>query len=110
MSRTVPRNVLRSGTTAPAPSGPSAGAARSSPWPPRPRPTWRPRAAELGLRAGFTIVEPDHSGLKEIAALVESGGLRVEIDTVLPLEQAAKAHEIGESGRTKGKIVLTVAG
>jgi NADPH:quinone reductase-like Zn-dependent oxidoreductase len=67
-------------------------------------------AAELGLRAGFTIVEPDHSGLKEIAALVESGRLRVEIDTVLPLEQAAKAHEIGETGRTKGKIVLTVTG
>jgi NADPH:quinone reductase-like Zn-dependent oxidoreductase len=66
-------------------------------------------AKELGLRAGFTIVEPDNGGLKEITALVESGRLRVEIDTVLPLEQAAKAHEIGEAGRTTGKIVLTVA-
>lgn len=65
-------------------------------------------AQELGLRAGFTIVEPDNGGLKEITALVESGQLRVEIETVLPLEQAAKAHEIGEVGRTTGKIVLTV--
>jgi NADPH:quinone reductase-like Zn-dependent oxidoreductase len=32
----------------------------------------------------------------------------VEIDTVLPLDQAAKAHEIGERGRTRGKIVLSV--
>ncbi|MDP9862306.1 MULTISPECIES: NADP-dependent oxidoreductase [Streptosporangium] len=67
-------------------------------------------ADKLGLRAGFTIVEPDHAGMKAIAALVEAGQLRAEIDTVLPLEQAAKAHEIGESGRTAGKIVLTVAG
>jgi NADPH:quinone reductase-like Zn-dependent oxidoreductase len=35
--------------------------------------------------------------------------LRAEIDTVLPLEQAAKAHERGETGRTTGKIALTVA-
>ncbi|MCX4824687.1 NADP-dependent oxidoreductase [Streptomyces sp. NBC_01142] len=67
-------------------------------------------AREQGLRGGFTIVEPDNGSLKEIAALVEAGKLRVEIDTVLPLEQAAKAHEIGETGRTTGKIVLTVAG
>ncbi|MFF5205840.1 NADP-dependent oxidoreductase [Streptosporangium sp. NPDC000396] len=68
------------------------------------------KAQELGVRAGFMIVEPDHAGMKAIAALVEAGQLRAEIDTVLPLEQAAKAHEIGEAGRTTGKIVLTVAG
>ncbi|WP_218005759.1 zinc-binding dehydrogenase [Actinomadura hibisca] len=55
-------------------------------------------------------MEPDGGGLRELAALVEAGRLRVEIDTVLPLERATEAHEIGESGRTAGKIVLTVAG
>jgi len=65
-------------------------------------------AEPLGLRAAFTIVEPDHGALKEITALIENGRLRAVIDTVLPLEQAAKAHEIGELGRTAGKIVLTV--
>ena len=48
--------------------------------------------------------------MRAIAALVETGRLRVEIDTVLPLEEAAKAHELGETGRTTGKIVLTVVG
>ncbi|MGW1991567.1 NADP-dependent oxidoreductase [Embleya sp. NPDC001921] len=67
-----------------------------------------PVAEAAGLRAGFTIVEPDQGGLKEIAALVEAGLLRPVIDAVLPLEQAGKAHELGESGRTSGKIVLTV--
>ncbi|MEU7283434.1 NADP-dependent oxidoreductase [Streptomyces sp. NPDC045431] len=66
-------------------------------------------AAAVGRRAAFMIVEADQAGMREIAALVESGRLRPEIDTVLPLDQAAKAHELGDSRRTSGKIVLTVA-
>ncbi|MEU4799785.1 NADP-dependent oxidoreductase [Streptomyces sp. NPDC023327] len=66
-------------------------------------------AREHGVHAGWTIVEPDRLGLLEIARLVDEGKLRVEIDTVLPLEEAAKAHAHGEQGRTRGKIVLRVA-
>ncbi|MCJ1679788.1 NADP-dependent oxidoreductase [Streptomyces sp. APSN-46.1] len=61
-----------------------------------------------GVHTGWTVVEPDYRGLLEIAALVEAGALRPVIDTVLPLSDAAKAHELGERGRTTGKIVLTV--
>ncbi|MDX6363376.1 NADP-dependent oxidoreductase [Streptomyces sp. NPDC058274] len=67
------------------------------------------QARPLGLRAGFMIVEADHAGMREIAALAEAGLLRPELDTVLPLEQAAKAHELADSRRTTGKIVLSVA-
>ncbi|WP_455351604.1 NADP-dependent oxidoreductase [Streptomyces sp. SYSU K217416] len=77
-----------------------------------PSPDAVPPAAEAEahrVRTGFTLVEPDYAGLLEIAALAGAGKLRAEIDTVLPLEQAAKAHELGEAGRTTGKIVLTVA-
>ncbi|MFF5025670.1 NADP-dependent oxidoreductase [Streptomyces collinus] len=66
-------------------------------------------AAPDGIRAVWMLVEPDHLGLREIAALVERGALKPVVDTVLPLAEAAKAHEIGEQGRTTGKIVLTVA-
>ncbi|MFF4329400.1 NADP-dependent oxidoreductase [Streptomyces sp. NPDC001591] len=66
-------------------------------------------AAERGVYAAWTLVEPDRKGLEEIAALADRGLLRPLVETVLPLEQAAKAHEIGERGRTTGKIVLTVA-
>jgi NADPH:quinone reductase-like Zn-dependent oxidoreductase len=65
-------------------------------------------AKQAGRRAVFMIVEADQGGMREVAALVESSKLRVTIDTALPLEQAAKAHELGEGGRTTGKIVLTV--
>ncbi|MEU9098779.1 NADP-dependent oxidoreductase [Streptomyces sp. NPDC048361] len=65
-------------------------------------------AAARGVRAGFTLVEPDHSGMRAIASLVEEGKLRVVVDSVFDLADAAKAHEYGERGRTQGKIVLRV--
>jgi NADPH:quinone reductase-like Zn-dependent oxidoreductase len=46
--------------------------------------------------------------MRAIRELVESGRLAVTLDTVLPLAEAAKAHELSESGRTTGKIVLAV--
>lgn len=67
------------------------------------------QAREARIRAGFMLVEPDRSGLQAVADLVNSGKLRVLIDTVVPLEDAAKAHALGETGRTTGKIVLSVA-
>ncbi|MER6187662.1 NADP-dependent oxidoreductase [Streptomyces sp. NPDC001652] len=61
------------------------------------------------VRAVWMLVEPDHLGLREIAALAERGALTPVVETVVPLAEAAKAHEIGEQGRTTGKIVLSVA-
>ncbi|MFC9267740.1 NADP-dependent oxidoreductase [Streptomyces zhihengii] len=66
-------------------------------------------ARQRGLRAGFTIVEPDNGGLREIAALVESGRLRVHVDAVLPLAEAGRAHELLAGGTVRGKVVLAVA-
>jgi NADPH:quinone reductase-like Zn-dependent oxidoreductase len=66
------------------------------------------RAAELGVRTGWTLVEPDRGGLLAIAELVEAGKLRVEVAHVLPLAEAAEAHRLGESNRTTGKLVLAV--
>jgi NADPH:quinone reductase-like Zn-dependent oxidoreductase len=65
-------------------------------------------AAQRGVRLVTPLVEPDHAGLEGLAAMVGAGRLRVEIDTVLPLAEAAKAHEISEAGRARGKIVLTM--
>lgn len=62
-----------------------------------------------GVHAVWLLVEPDLAGLREITSLVDRGLLRPLVDTVLPLSEAARAHELGEQGRTTGKIVLTVA-
>ncbi|MGI5337178.1 NADP-dependent oxidoreductase [Streptomyces sp. CA-181903] len=66
-------------------------------------------AEAAGVRAVFMLVEPDHAGLREITSLVEDGRLHVIVDEVFPLEEAARAHTLGETGRTTGKIVLSVA-
>ena len=66
-------------------------------------------AEKAEVRAKQLLVEPDHAGLEGLAALVEAGRLRPRVSEVLPLEEAARAHELGESGRTTGKIVLSVA-
>jgi NADPH:quinone reductase-like Zn-dependent oxidoreductase len=65
-------------------------------------------ARRRGIPTGFTLVEPDRLALTAIAELVERGELRVEIDTVFPLAEAAAAHRRGETNRASGKIVLRV--
>jgi NADPH:quinone reductase-like Zn-dependent oxidoreductase len=52
------------------------------------------------------LVEPDRAGLEALAML----GLRPHVEAAFPLDRAADAHRLGEQGRTRGKIVLTVSG
>ncbi|WP_404827798.1 NADP-dependent oxidoreductase [Conexibacter stalactiti] len=65
-------------------------------------------AAARGIATGFTLVEPDRHGLLELARLVEAGRLRPAIAATFALAEAGRAHQLGEQGRTAGKIVLTV--
>lgn len=69
----------------------------------------RAAAADRDVRVQGILVEPDYAALERIAALVEAGKLRPEIAAVFPLEQASKAHAMGEQRRTAGKIVLQIA-
>ncbi|WP_218157228.1 NADP-dependent oxidoreductase [Saccharopolyspora shandongensis] len=65
-------------------------------------------AERRGVRVELLLVEADQEGMRAIAELVESGRLRPEIAEVFPLADAAKAHAVGETGRTTGKLVLAV--
>ncbi|WP_329003076.1 NADP-dependent oxidoreductase [Kribbella sp. NBC_00709] len=66
------------------------------------------RAAESGVRVASYLVEPDGHALGEIAELIENGALRVEVEEVFPLAEAAAAHRRLEDGRARGKLVLAV--
>jgi NADPH:quinone reductase-like Zn-dependent oxidoreductase len=65
-------------------------------------------ADRLRVRAVVLVVEPDQVGLSGLLDLVRAGRLRVHVDRVFPLAEAAAAHEAGQSGRTTGKIVLAM--
>jgi NADPH:quinone reductase-like Zn-dependent oxidoreductase len=66
-------------------------------------------ARERGVRATSFLVEPDHAGLEALVGLVADGRLRVEVAETFALAEAARAHELLEAGRSRGKIVLEVA-
>ncbi|NUR59496.1 MAG: zinc-binding dehydrogenase, partial [Catenulispora sp.] len=68
----------------------------------------RDTAAARGIRFTEFYVTPSRADLQDINTLVESGKLQVAIQEVLPLKEAAQAHTISETGRTQGKIVLSV--
>jgi NADPH:quinone reductase-like Zn-dependent oxidoreductase len=65
-------------------------------------------AAERGVRTESILVEPDHTALSALADLLAEGRLKVHVEQTFPLADAAKAHELGETGRVTGKLVLTV--
>ncbi len=65
-------------------------------------------AARYGVRQAFVFVQPNAGQLTEIAGLVDTGKLKVVVETVLPLSDARRAQELSQAGHTRGKIVLRI--
>lgn len=68
----------------------------------------REAAEARGVLAKTFLVEPDGHGLTELAKLADAGRLRPAIEATFDLAEAGKAHALGERGRTRGKLVLTL--
>lgn len=64
------------------------------------------KAENYGIRASMIGVEPSGQQLREINRLIVAGKIETYVATVLPLAEARKAHQLSESGRTRGKIIL----
>jgi NADPH:quinone reductase-like Zn-dependent oxidoreductase len=65
-------------------------------------------ARESGVAAAFVFCKPNAQQLAQINRLIAEGKLKVHIETVLPLTEVKRAHQLSQSGRTRGKIVLQV--
>jgi NADPH:quinone reductase-like Zn-dependent oxidoreductase len=65
-------------------------------------------AARRGVRQCVFMVRPNATQLTEIAKLIDSGKVKVFVETVLPLSEARRAQEMSQTGHTRGKIVLRV--
>ena len=66
------------------------------------------KAKEFGVEAAFVFCKPNAQQIAEINRLIEEGKLKIYIETVLPLAEVKKAHQLSQSGRTRGKIVLQI--
>ena len=65
-------------------------------------------APELGARAVRN--EPRAIDvLRTVARLHAEGRYRIEVERVLPLEDAATAHRLSEAGHVRGKVVIAVS-
>ncbi|MEP7334853.1 MAG: NADP-dependent oxidoreductase [Actinomycetota bacterium] len=67
-----------------------------------------PSYRERGVVPSYVFVRPDGEQLEELSALADDGRLLVDVAEVLPLEEAARAHELSEAGHVRGKLVLRV--
>jgi NADPH:quinone reductase len=66
-----------------------------------------PPEPERDLRFETILVKPDQAALTRLAEQLAAGELRTRVAQVLPLEEAARGHELAEAGGLHGKVVLT---
>ncbi len=67
------------------------------------------KAEKFGVTVSATQVRSSGAQLKEVGRLLDSGTVRVAIDSTFLLSDAVKAHERAARGHVQGKIVLTVS-
>jgi NADPH:quinone reductase len=65
-----------------------------------------PAEPDRDLRFETVLVQPDRAMLTRLAEDLAAGRLRTRVAHVLPLEEAARAHELVEAGGLRGKVVL----
>jgi NADPH:quinone reductase-like Zn-dependent oxidoreductase len=69
----------------------------------------RLRARRRHVRYSFLFMKASGEQLRAIAALVDAGTIRPVIDRVFPFESTKDAMAYVESGRARGKVVVTMA-
>ena len=67
----------------------------------------RSRARRAGISYRYLFMHPSGSDLALLAELVEQGKLKVTIDRTYPFAKITEALDYVESGRAKGKVVVT---
>jgi NADPH2:quinone reductase len=65
-----------------------------------------PAIRHFTIHAWDRLVEERRAGVRAIIAMLAAGKLRPRIHAVLPLADAARAHEMLESGAVLGKLLL----
>ena len=68
----------------------------------------RRKAEKLGVEYSFLFMRADGKQLHEITKLIESGAIKPVVDKVFEFDKINEALEYVESGRAKGKVVVSI--
>lgn len=68
----------------------------------------RKKAKNLGIQYSFLFMKANGDQLRELTKLIESGVITPIIDRVFDFEKNNEALEYVESGRAKGKVVVSI--
>lgn len=66
------------------------------------------RATAEGKRSAYIFIQPDAAVLSQIADLVDACVVRPVVGAEFALADVARAHELSQSGRARGKIALYI--
>ncbi len=66
------------------------------------------RAKMAGALGKFVFIQPNAKILGELSALIDNGVIRPIVCAEFSLQDIPKAHELSESGRARGKIIVHV--
>jgi alcohol dehydrogenase len=69
----------------------------------------RSRARRAGISYRYLFMHPSGSDLARLAELIEQGKLRVVVDKAYPFAKISDALAYVETGRAKGKVVVTMS-
>ncbi len=70
----------------------------------------RKKAKSRGIDYAFLFMRADGAQLAQIAKLIDAGVIRPVVDKVFPFAQTPEALAYVETGRAKGKVVISAAG
>lgn len=68
----------------------------------------RRQAKKLGVKYSFLFMKANGSQLGKITSLIDAGKIKPIVDQVFPFKQTNEAVKYIESGRAKGKVVITL--
>jgi NADPH:quinone reductase-like Zn-dependent oxidoreductase len=69
----------------------------------------RSRARRAGISYRYLFMHPSATDLAQLAGLIEQGKLKVIVDKTYPFANISEALAYLESGRAKGKVVVTMS-
>jgi len=67
------------------------------------------KAKEKGVHAFFFMVHSNGDDMKQLASLLEKGIIKSHVSQAFTLDKIIEAHKQVETGKTRGKVVVTVS-